>query len=428
MSKVLYIAHGHAEEIPGGAERFAYELFHGMRASGEFEAWLLCRTHDRYHNPHPGTPFLSNNSDPRELLLFSQDFDYFLLSQPNKLLITDHFRDFLLEIRPDVVHFHHVVYLGLECIRQVRTALPHAAIVYTLHEYVPICNAGGYMVHTDNSLCYGASPGHCHQCYPSIAEAEFKMRELFIRAHFHLIDAFIAPSRFLLRRYIEWGIPEAKITYLESGRQVQSPAPPRPLAGEEVRGEFGFFGQLNPNKGILTLLEAMEILERKGESKIHLTVYGANLEYQSESFQSSFREQLQRVRRNVSFLGRYENRDIPKLMRALDWVVVPSVWWENSPLVIQEAFMHRRPVLCSDIGGMAEKVRHQVDGLHFITRNAYHLAATMQLAATTPGLWEELSSRIEAVYSVEEAVAAHAALYRNLLDGKTAKTTAVGTC
>jgi glycosyltransferase involved in cell wall biosynthesis len=254
------------------------------------------------------------------------------------------------------------------------------------------------------------------------------MRELFIRAHFHLIDAFIAPSRFLLRRYIEWGIPEAKITYLESGRQVQSPAPPRPLAGEEVRGEFGFFGQLNPNKGILTLLEAMEILERKGESKIHLTVYGANLEYQSESFQSSFREQLQRVRRNVSFLGRYENRDIPKLMRALDWVVVPSVWWENSPLVIQEAFMHRRPVLCSDIGGMAEKVRHQVDGLHFITRNAYHLAATMQLAATTPGLWEELSSRIEAVYSVEEAVAAHAALYRNLLDGKTAKTTAVGTC
>ena len=52
-------------------------------------------------------------------------------------------------------------------------------------------------------------------------------------------------------------------------------------------------------------------------------------------------------------------------MAEIDWVVVPSIWWENSPLVIQEAFLHGRPVICSDIGGMAEKVRHGVDGLHF---------------------------------------------------------------
>jgi len=52
-------------------------------------------------------------------------------------------------------------------------------------------------------------------------------------------------------------------------------------------------------------------------------------------------------------------------MAAVDWVVVPSIWWENSPLVIQEAFAHGRPVICSDIGGMAEKVAHEKNGLHF---------------------------------------------------------------
>ena len=52
-------------------------------------------------------------------------------------------------------------------------------------------------------------------------------------------------------------------------------------------------------------------------------------------------------------------------MAEIDWVVVPSIWWENSPLVIQEAFLHGRPVICSDIGGMAEKVEHEVNGLHF---------------------------------------------------------------
>ena len=46
-------------------------------------------------------------------------------------------------------------------------------------------------------------------------------------------------------------------------------------------------------------------------------------------------------------------------MSEIDWVVVPSRWWENSPLVIQEAFMHGRPVICSGIGGMAEKVDAQ---------------------------------------------------------------------
>jgi glycosyltransferase involved in cell wall biosynthesis len=119
----------------------------------------------------------------------------------------------------------------------------------------------------------------------------------------------------------------------------------------------------------------------------------------------------------VTLVGRYEHAELPQLMAAIDWVVVPSIWWENSPLVIQEAFQHGRPVICSDIGGMAEKVTHGVTGLHFRIGDPTGLAATIREAVSSPGLWEQLSGAIPGVYRMEDHAAAVGAIYRALLDG-----------
>jgi glycosyltransferase involved in cell wall biosynthesis len=75
---------------------------------------------------------------------------------------------------------------------------------------------------------------------------------------------------------------------------------------------------------------------------------------------------------------------------------VTSIWWETGPIVVWEAFQHGRPVICSDIGGMSEKVTDQVNGLHFRTGSAQDLADVMQRAAETPGLWQELQAGIPA--------------------------------
>jgi glycosyltransferase involved in cell wall biosynthesis len=94
--------------------------------------------------------------------------------------------------------------------------------------------------------------------------------------------------------------------------------------------------------------------------------------------------------------------------------VVPSTWWENAPLVIQEAFYHGRPVICSNIGGMAEKVRDRVDGLHFQAGSAASLADAMLEAATTPGYWDKLAQGIVPTVAKEQAAREHLALYRGL--------------
>ena len=102
-------------------------------------------------------------------------------------------------------------------------------------------------------------------------------------------------------------------------------------------------------------------------------------------------------------------------MANVDWVVVPSRWWENSPLVIQEAFMHKRPVICSRIGGMGEKVTHGVDGIHFIAGDPADLAEQIRVAASTPGLWEQLRDGISPIYAMDDHMASLDSLYDTLI-------------
>jgi glycosyltransferase involved in cell wall biosynthesis len=268
------------------------------------------------------------------------------------------------------------------------------------------------MVRTfDNSPCTHASPRRCHECFPKHSPEDFFLRRQIVQSHFEDVDLFLAPSQFLLEKYVEWGLAREKIRFEEYGRK---PVPRAAETGDRSRrNRFGFFGQFTPFKGADVLMEAMARLA--ADVDVHLRLHGANLEHQPAAFRKRFNDALAAAARNVTMVGRYEHAQLPQLMADVDWVVVPSIWWENSPLVIQEAFMHGRPVLCSDIGGMAEKVRDGVDGIHFKAGDAASLAQAIRRAASTPGLWQKLSARIEKVYDISEQVRVMEDVYAGLL-------------
>src|SRR5262249_2505980 len=147
------------------------------------------------------------------------------------------------DVAPDVVHFHHVLGLGVETIFQVRRLLPNAPIVLTFHEYLSICFNHGQMVKTTkNRLCHEASPADCHGCFPDVAPGEFFKRESFLKTHLALADAFVSPSQFLVDRYVRWGLPAEKFHVLENGIDTATVAPPRTVAPGARRARFGFFG------------------------------------------------------------------------------------------------------------------------------------------------------------------------------------------
>jgi glycosyltransferase involved in cell wall biosynthesis len=266
----------------------------------------------------------------------------------------------------------------------------------------------------NEELCDRASPRRCSECFPRIPSSEFYLRERFIKAHLDEVDLFIAPSEFLLQRHVEWGISPDRIMFEDYGRR-----PAVKLTEDETdrpRNRFGYFGQFNPYKGVETLLQAMAGFA--GQPEIQLRLHGANLEQQSDEFKESFAMLLERAEANVTMVGSYHPTDVPSLMREIDWVLVPSRWWENSPLVIQEAFMQRRPVICTGIGGMAEKVTNEVNGLHFAASDASRLAGVIQRAATEEGLWERLREGIPEILTVDDHIQNLLRVYEGLLDRK----------
>jgi glycosyltransferase involved in cell wall biosynthesis len=405
--KVLYVVHNHPTLFPGGAEAYALELYEAMREVPEIEPILLARIGSnvaRQRVAHPGTPFSSVNGDPNQHFIFTETehFDFFTLTSRDKSLYSRHLTDFLLAHRPDVVHLQHTHFIGLDLLSQIRRVLPDAAVVYTLHEFLPICHRDGQMVRTfGNELCEEASPRRCHECFPEIGEQSFFLRQRFVQAQFENVDRFIAPSAQLMEKYLRWGIEAERIEVEEYGRRAPAVRAPEPRQTKEPVN-LGFFGQLSHFKGGKLMLEAMSLLGE--DAGAHLWLYGANLELQSQEFQEEFAAMHESLRGRVTFRGPYDHAELPKLMAELHWVLVPSIWWENSPLVIQEAFFHRRPIICSDVGGMAEKVRDGVDGIHFRVGDAHSLASTIETATGSPRLWRGLRDGIREPYAMDEHV------------------------
>jgi glycosyltransferase involved in cell wall biosynthesis len=417
--KVLYVCHNHPRVRPGGAEAYALELYEAMRESPHFEPLLLARSGKPISNIgryHEGTLLTGVDGDPNQYFLYTEysEFDWFLGTTRNREAITRHFTDFLAAYRPDVVHFQHTLFIGYEAIRAARNLLPDSAIVYTLHEFLPICHRQGQLLRVGTETpCSEESPRRCHECFPDIAPQEFFLRRRFIQEQLSLVDQFVAPSRFLRDRYVDWGIPAEKIMVEDYGRlPVAEQAEPE---DRRSRNRIAFLGQLSHYKGINVLLEAMKRLV-EGEVDVHLTIHGANLELQPQDFVDDFNALLAATEDNVTLAGAYAPEDLPALLAATDFVVVPSIWWENSPLVIQEAFLYRRPVICSDIGGMAEKVTDGVDGLHFRAKDPNSLADTIERAVATPGLWQTLRDGIEGVHPMDEHVERLSDLYQELLE------------
>jgi glycosyltransferase involved in cell wall biosynthesis len=422
--KVLFVAQNHPAVRPGGAEGYALDLYSAMGAAGEFEPVFLARTGPPISSAdsrHATTPFTAVNEDSNQYFLYTDvsNYNWLFGRPPQKTILTRHFRDFLLAHRPDVVHFQHSLFIGYDVLRLTRNTLPDAPILYMLHEYLPICHRDGQLVRiVDNTLCRDASPRRCHECFPEISEQTFFMRRRFIQSHLSLVDLFLAPSEYVRDRYADWGIPKEKIAVEPYACYPVEPVSNGGRPGG-ARNRFAFFGQFTPYKGADVLLEAMQILGDGFPG--HLWIYGANLETQRPEFRERFSSLLEQTGRTVTFAGRYDHADLRSIIEQMDWVVVPSTWWETGPIVVLEAFQYGRPVICSDIGGMSEKVTDGVNGLHFQRSKPTSLADAIRRAATEPGLWDRLRAGIPSVTMIEDRAAALAGIYRELLTRRHAR-------
>jgi glycosyltransferase involved in cell wall biosynthesis len=315
--------------------------------------------------------------------------------------------------RIDLLNAHHFLHAGITAFHDVTAA--GIEIVFTIHEFLAICHNHGQMITRGAQLlCEAPSPSACHACYPEHTRQQFAVRSHVVGKALDEAAAFVSPSHFLADRMSANGLDAAKMHVIENGILQREPAPAIVERGEEHIWKYGFFGQINPFKGMDTMLGACAIIARDPDvsSRVRIMIHG-NFVGQSEAFIERFMAACEEYP-FLSYLGPYDNRIVGRLMGACDYVMAPSTWWENSPVVIQEAYHARRPVICTGIGGMAEKVVDHVTGLHFTRNDPGDLAARI-VEGADPALYRTLQENIPAAGTPVSMAEDYLALFEQIV-------------
>jgi glycosyltransferase involved in cell wall biosynthesis len=221
------------------------------------------------------------------------------------------------------------------------------------------------------------------------------------------ITHFIAPSRYMRDRFVAFGIPGERITVADYGFD-HSPFAALKRTPAEPRLRVGFLGSLMISKAPHLLLEATRALP---EGSISVALYGAHTAYHGDD---SYRDRLATLlaQPNVVLHGPLAHGDVPRALASIDVLVVPSIWPENSPLVIHEAFLAGAPVIASRIGGIPELVTDEVNGLLFRPGDAADLASKLERMVADPGLVATLRDGIPPVRTIEADVHETRAMYQ----------------
>jgi len=415
--KVLLLSLHHPELIRGGAQQVAYELFQGLQQRNGVEPTLLCAIDQNFPAFYKsGARIVGFDRRKDEFLFLTRGYDYLWHRLGDQHLVQA-YADFLALLKPDVVHFHHFLLFGFELLSVTRRVLPKARIVFTLHEFLTICDANGHMVRkSDGSLCAHASSARCHQCFPERGPEQFFMRELWVKEQLSRVDAFTTPTCFMIDRFVDWGLPRERMHFVTNGQRDYSGGV-RPPEARRKRNRFGFFGQMVDAKGVQIIFRAVAQLRVAGFTDFTIEINGDNLKYATPACRAELEAFIAEEEarpfgeRRVLVNGSYNVDQLPQRMARVDWCIAPSIWWEAFGLVISEAWMFGRPVICSNIGAMAERVRHEVDGLHFPVADPSSLAETIVRAATEPGLWERLVKGIRPPPPREAMVEGFAGVY-----------------
>jgi glycosyltransferase involved in cell wall biosynthesis len=416
-TKVLIVSFHHPELMRGGAQQIAYELFQGLQNEPDIEPVFLASVDSAYPALYKsGACITGFDQRPNEFVFLPQEYNGAWHRTSSTRLI-DAYCEFLETIRPDVVHFHHFLNYGIDFLSLTKRVLPNARLVFTFHEFLTICEANGHMVRrNDQSLCSQPSAVRCHQCFPHLPPEHFSLRKMWFMRHLEEVDVFTCPSSFMIDRFVAWGIDAGKIRHVANG-QADCTGGSELSAFDGSKNRFGFFGQLVDIKGVQIILRAVAILREQGFTYLKVELNGDNLRYATpaiaKEIEDFLAEENQRpfAERIVHNNGPYQVNQLASRMARVDWTIVPSLWEEVFGLVVSEAWAFRRPVICSAVGALAERVTDDVDGLQFTRGDPDALAAVLLRACTEPGLWERLSSAIPEPPSLAAMVAGFLDVY-----------------
>jgi len=403
--KILHVIHGFPPFYMAGSEVYTYNLTRELAKRDDVFVFT------RIENPfEPAYTFYDETIDGVHIRRINKpQRDYTLEDKYLDEKMEDCFFKYIQKVKPDIVHFGHLSHLSTNLVNIAKENLG-LPIVYTIHDFWLLCYRG-QLVDTSLKICSGPSDNSCYSCASKIFKKAVSKEDI-IRYRQHIarvinnIDLFFCPSLFLKKIFENNGVPTEKIRLSRYGFPANDIRYKQKKFTDTSKIHFGFIGRLIPVKGIKLLLEAFSKL---GNTNSKLLIFGESGEY------IKYLEKY--ANQNVVFMGGFKNWEIGKVLDQIDVLVVPSIWYENSPLVIQEAFLAGIPVITSDIGGMKELVEDGRDGFTFKMGDIESLHSLMKRIVTNPVILNNLHPNPKKVRQIEDDARGVRIAYEEVLKG-----------
>lgn len=398
--KILKVIHGYPNRYNAGSEVYSQTLCQALVDRGH-EVVVFSREEDAYRQEYS----INWDVDP-----LCEDIKLCIINMAHSRdgyqhgAVDQAFGKLLDQHQPDVVHVGHLNHLSTSLVFEVKKRkLP---LIFTLHDFWLMCPRGQFL-QTINSKSENLYPicteqenrkcaTNCYWRYFTSPEDQKDIaywtdwvgrRMNHIQEVCEVVDLFIAPSRYLLERFIsDFSMDISKIVYLDYGFSLKR------LQGRVRKKEkdfvFGYIGTHKQAKGIFHLIQAF--------SKVHegsqLKIWGSSLEPFTSSLKSYVKKLPAEIQKKIHWMSGYRNEKIVEdVFNHVDAIVVPSIWGENSPLVIHEGLEAKVAIITANFGGMGEYVQHAVNGLLFNHRDPTSLAEQMRRLSQERGLADKLA-------------------------------------
>ena len=456
MKTIVQVVHDFLPRHPYGTENYTYHLSKELQKISK--VYIFCREGKSSF----GKDF-SKDGLFDELLVRRLYFNPPLIFDATyrNSFVDKEFERFLDEIKPDIVHFQHLLGLSASMLKIAKQRRIPA--ILTLHDFWFLCPQVQLLTN-DNQVCSGPdSKDKCANCekipytygklksfhdrigkflkYPpeplktvkellpwkirTVLKEKFlktrpaissippnmranmiAKRSSFLRDMLDKVDVILAPSGFLREKFIHYGIAKNRIFHLGHGIEH------RPLINfskeSSNKFRFGFVGNVSEHKGIRVLIRAFNKIKRDNAS---LFIFG----HYDQAYLSKLRREL-RTDSRITFYGPFDNREISSVFSKIDVLVYPSIWYENQPITILEALLAKIPIITSDLGGMAELVQDRITGLLFEPGNPEDLSQKMVSLINNPQLLRKLSETPRQVKTIEKNAQEMNEIYNSLLE------------
>jgi glycosyltransferase involved in cell wall biosynthesis len=278
----------------------------------------------------------------------------------------DNIRRLIEHTRPDIAHLNnihkHITPSIVSVLNEFR--IP---ILWTMHSYSLLCPNDSFTSHGE--ICEACKPHRFYQCTikrcTKDSVAASLVASLGSYVHYYLktarrVDMIIAPSSFLREKFIEFGYDSRRIVHLPNFVNLEDFEP-----SYNDEGYILFYGRISVEKGLKTLLRAME----KIPAGIMLKVAGRG---------PGLEEAVTFCRDNritvVEFLGFQTGEALTRTIAGAKFIVIPSECYEILPYTMLESFSMGKPIIASETGEFSRIVAQHDMGTLFKLRDHMDLA------------------------------------------------------